>query len=165
MMISFHNSSASSLRNLCALSVSALSFLLALSSASANHAQLQPSATSNVGQSSEAMDGKSSGCLSCHSSTDEPTMHPTKTVHLGCTDCHGGNSSASIAPGTVEGSPEYNSVKEKAHVQPRNSAFKNHGNLPERAYSSWLKESGEYIKFVNPGDLRVASETCGALGC
>ncbi|HEV2194165.1 MAG TPA: hypothetical protein VGR55_01185 [Candidatus Acidoferrum sp.] len=92
-------------------------------------------------------------------------MHPTKTVHLGCTDCHGGNSSAVIAPGNAPDSPEYNSVKEKAHVQPRNAAFKNRANLPERAYALWLKESAEYIKFVNPGDLRVAAETCGANGC
>jgi hypothetical protein len=65
----------------------------------------------------------------------------------------------------MPGSPEYNSVKEKAHVQPRNAAFKNRANLPQRAYTLWLKESAEYIKFVNPGDLRVAPETCGAIGC
>src|SRR5215469_17116997 len=164
-MLILDRSIASSERMLPVLSVSALSFLFALYGAPAKNAGLKPAAASTVGQSQEEADKKSAGCVSCHTRTDEPTMHPTKTVHLGCTDCHGGNSSASIAPGTVEGSPEYNSVKEKAHVQPRNSAFKNHGNLPERAYSSWLKESGEYIKFVNPGDLRVASETCGALGC
>jgi hypothetical protein len=56
-------------------------------------------------------------------------------------------------------------VKEKAHVQPRNAAFKNRANLPERAYTLWLKESAAYVKFVNPGDLRVAAETCGAAGC
>jgi hypothetical protein len=92
-------------------------------------------------------------------------MHPTKTVHLGCTDCHGGNSSVAIAAGTAPNSGEYNSAKEKAHVQPRNAAFKNHTNLPERAYTLWLKESAEYIKFVNPGDLRIAAETCGTTGC
>jgi len=92
-------------------------------------------------------------------------MHPTKTVHLGCTDCHGGNSSIAISPGTPGDSGEYNSAKEKAHVQPRNAAFKNRANLPERAYTLWLRESTEYIKFVNPGDLRIAPETCGAAGC
>src|SRR5438034_3597346 len=45
------------------------------------------------------------------------------------------------------------------------SVFKNRANLPERAYILWLKESAEYIKFVNPGYLRVAPETCGTLGC
>ena len=34
-----------------------------------------------------------------------------------------------------------------------------------RAYTKWLKEDPDYIKFVNPGDLRVAEETCGRSGC
>ncbi len=101
-------------------------------------------------------------------------MHATKTVHLGCTDCHGGNASVSIAPGTATKSPEYNSAKEKAHIQPRDASFVSHSagahendrsKLPERANTLWLKESAEYVKFVNPGDLRVAPETCGTLGC
>lgn len=54
---------------------------------------------------------------------------------------------------------------EKAHIQPRDPAFKDRSAIPERAYTKWLKEPAEYIKFVNPGDLRVASETCGAAGC
>ncbi|MGC2529302.1 MAG: hypothetical protein WA639_16250, partial [Candidatus Acidiferrum sp.] len=37
--------------------------------------------------------------------------------------------------------------------------------LPERTYTKWLKESPEFIKFVNPGDLRIAPETCGEAGC
>jgi hypothetical protein len=92
-------------------------------------------------------------------------MHPTKTVHIGCTDCHGGNASISLAPGTAANSREYNSAKEKAHVQPRDASFQNRSALPERTYTKWLKESAEYVKFVNPGDLRVASETCGTVGC
>ncbi|HEX4542221.1 MAG TPA: hypothetical protein VH114_03560 [Candidatus Acidoferrum sp.] len=92
-------------------------------------------------------------------------MHPTKTVHLGCTDCHGGNSSIALAAGAGPNSPEYNSAKEKAHVQPLDAIFRSRSNLPERAYTKWLKESAEYVKFVNPGDLRVAPETCGAIGC
>jgi hypothetical protein len=83
-------------------------------------------------------------------------MHPTKTVHLGCTDCHGGNSSIALAAGAGPNSPEYNSAKEKAHVQPLDAIFRSRSNLPERAYTKWLKESAEYVKFVNPGDLRVA---------
>lgn len=92
-------------------------------------------------------------------------MHPTKTVHLGCTDCHGGNSSVAIVAGIAPDSAAYNSAKEKAHVQPRHAVFKNRANLPEHTYTRWLKESAEYIKFLNPGDLRVAPETCGAVGC
>src|SRR5689334_17051442 len=158
----FRKSGDASLRNLSVLFVSALSFFLALYSAPLNHAGLKPAfagrpaATSAGNQSQEEADRRSSGCISCHTSTDEPTMHPTKTVHLGCTDCHGGNSSVAIAAGIAPNSAEYNSAKEKAHVQPRSAAFKNRTNLPERTYTLWLKESAEYIKFVNPGDLRIA---------
>jgi len=116
-------------------------------------------------QSQEEADRKSSGCITCHTSTDEPTMHPSKAVHLGCTDCHGGSSTVAIAAGTAPNSAEYNAIKEKAHVQPRDPAFKNRSAIPERVYTKWLKESAEYIQFVNPGDLRVAPETCGSAGC
>jgi hypothetical protein len=118
-----------------------------------------------TGQSQSDVQRKSAGCISCHSATDEPTMHPTKTVQLACSDCHGGDSSASVAVGLVSNSPEYNAVKEKAHVHPRNPAFRNRTAVPERAFTAWLNESYEYIKFVNPGDLRVAPETCGSRGC
>ncbi len=114
---------------------------------------------------SQPDDRKSAGCIACHTATDEPTMHPSKAVHLGCTDCHGGNSTASITAGTPINSQEYAAAKEKAHVQPRDSAFKERSTIPERAYTKWLKEPAEYIKFVNPGDLRVAQETCGSAGC
>jgi hypothetical protein len=117
------------------------------------------------GQSQEEADRKSSGCISCHTSTDEPTMHPTKTVHLGCTDCHGGNASVSVTAGAAQGSSEYNAVKEKAHIQPKEGFFRNRSTIPQRTYTNWLSESMEYIKFVNPGDLRVAPETCGSVGC
>src|SRR6266403_3938143 len=152
-------------RNLCFLCVSALSFLFALHASSDLSAGTSQEAATFQGQSQKEADRKSSGCISCHTSTDEPTMHPTKTVHLGCADCHGGNSSISIAPSAAPNSPEYNSAEQKAHVQPRDPSFKNRSALPERTYTKWLAESAEFIKFVNPGDLRVAPETCGASGC
>ncbi len=155
----------SSLRDLCALCVSALSFLLVLSAQSSSEVHAKPDANSVRGQSPEEAARKSFGCISCHTSTDEPTMHPTKTVFLGCTDCHGGNSSISITTGMMPNSPEYNSAKEKAHVQPHDPAFKDRSALPELTYTKWLEESPEFVKFVNPGDLRVAPETCGEAGC
>ncbi len=154
-----------SLRTLCVLCVSALSFIFAVLASSKPPARSPQESTPFRGQSQEDADRKSSGCVSCHTSTDEPTMHPTRTVAIGCTDCHGGNASASIPSGATLNSPEYNSAKEKAHVQPRDASFKNRSSLPERTYTKWLAESAEYIKFVNPGDLRVAPETCGAAGC
>ena len=125
----------------------------------------QEAQSSVRGQSKEEADRKSTGCISCHTSTDEATMHPSKTVQLGCTDCHGGNSSISVATGTATSSAEYAAVKEKAHIQPRDPALKGRSALRERLYTKWLKESAEYVKFINPGDLRVAPETCGSVGC
>ena len=125
----------------------------------------QEQQSSSRGQSQEEADRKSSGCIACHTSTDETTMHPSKGVHLGCTDCHGGNPAVAVAAGTAPNSPEYNAIKEKAHVQPRDPVFKNRSAIPERVYTEWLKESAEFIKFLNPGDLRVAAETCGSAGC
>ncbi len=154
-----------SLRNLCALCVSAFSFLLVFYADSASSVQAKQDPSSARGQSQEEADRKSSGCISCHTSTDEPTMHPTKTVFLGCTDCHGGNSSIAVASGIAPNSTEYNAAKEKAHIQPRDASFKDRSALPERTYTKWLKESPEFIKFINPGDLRIAPETCGAAGC
>jgi len=117
------------------------------------------------GQTQEEADRKSAGCVTCHTPTDEPTMHPLRAVHLGCTDCHGGNSSLTIGTSAAPGSPEYKEAKEKAHVPPRDPIFRDRSAIPERAYTKWLKESPEYIKFRNPGDLRVAAETCGTTGC
>ena len=117
------------------------------------------------GESQEDALARSTGCMSCHTATDEATMHPSKGVHLGCTDCHGGNNSVAVAPGTSPTSAEYQAAKERAHVQPRDAFFKNRTSMPERAYTHWLKESPEYVRFVNPGDLRVAPETCGTAGC
>src|SRR6266851_5104 len=104
-------------RTLCVLCVSALSFFLAMHASPRPAAGASQESTPFRGQSQEDADRKSSGCVSCHASTDEPTMHPTRTVAIGCTDCHGGNSSASIPSGATLNSPEYNSAKEKAHVQ------------------------------------------------
>src|SRR5437762_13430567 len=145
-----------SLRTHGVLCVAAVSFFLALHASSNPPPRAPQEAGPFRGQSQEEGDRKSSGCISCHTSTDEPTMHPTKTVHLGCTDCHGGNSSVSIRPGTAPNSAEYTAAKETAHVQPRNAPVKDRASLPEHGYTSRLKQSSEYVKFVHPGDLRIA---------
>jgi hypothetical protein len=117
------------------------------------------------GQSFEEAQRKSAGCITCHSPMDEPTMHPTRTVQLGCTDCHGGDANAGVAAGTAAKSPEYSAAKEKAHIHPRDPIFRNRGAIPQEVFVKWLHEPAEYVKFVNPGDLRVAAETCGSTGC
>ena len=44
-----------------------------------------------MSQTAEQVAVKSDGCYSCHTKTDEPSMHATPAVMLGCVDCHGGN--------------------------------------------------------------------------
>jgi hypothetical protein len=116
-------------------------------------------------QTQQEADTKSAGCISCHVTTDSATMHPTGTVRLGCTDCHGGNSQINLPAGTASASLQYQKAKQSAHVQPRNPANASNSSNPVRAYTSWLRESAEFIRFANPGDLRVAAQSCGTSGC
>src|SRR3979490_3411947 len=99
------------------LCLAALSFFFAFHASSKTPARAPQEAGLFRGQPQEEADRKSSGCISCHTATDEPTMHPTKTVHIGCADCHGGNPSFFVRSGTPPSSSEYNSAKRKAHVQ------------------------------------------------
>src|SRR5216683_6267830 len=118
-----------------------------------------------MGQTQDEADRKSAGCISCHTQTDEPTMHATGTLRLACTDCHGGNADTRIATGVAPTSPEYEQAKRQAHPQPRDPKLADGSANAERLYTQWLKENPEYVRFVNPGDLRVAPETCGRAGC
>src|SRR5271154_730484 len=118
-----------------------------------------------LGQSQVDVDRKNIGCISCHISTDEPSMHPPRTVRLACIDCHGGDTTIVAQVGVNPKSDEYEQLKKRAHPQPNDPALANMSANPPRLYTKWLRESYGYVKFVNPGDLRVAAETCGANGC
>jgi Tfp pilus assembly protein PilV len=129
-------------------------------------AQEQSAEQSILLQQSQAdVDRKSAGCISCHTSTDAPTMHQTGTVRLACADCHGGNPEISVPSGSKPGSAEYNQAKLKAHPHARFAEDERSSDNPVRAYTRWLKEDPQYIQFVNPGDLRIADRTCGLSGC
>ncbi|HET8612510.1 MAG TPA: multiheme c-type cytochrome [Sphingomonas sp.] len=109
-------------------------------------------------------DAKSAGCKSCHTATDQATMHPEQSVVLGCADCHGGDPTVSIAAGIPEADPRYIAARDKAHVLPR---YPKEWNWPSpanpvRSYTLLNKEAPEYIRFVNPSDYRVARQACGA---
>jgi hypothetical protein len=101
---------------------------------------------------------RSEGCVRCHVGQTDP--HPQAgdpdragrfADRIGCTDCHGGNAQAT----TIE----------EAHVLPRNrDVFRSSAN-PERSYTALLDEPWEFVRFVNPGDLRVAALSCGTTGC
>jgi hypothetical protein len=111
-------------------------------------------------QTQEEADRKSAGCRSCHTKTDSQTMHTSPAVRLGCTDCHGGNSDIRVSNGLSAQSPEYITARNQAHLQPRVLSNKLDGALPVRAYTAWLRENPDYIRFINPGDLRIAAATC-----
>jgi len=115
-------------------------------------------------QSDELVESKTAGCVSCHVKSDAPTMHMTPAVKLGCTDCHGGNAAIVGNPALARTDPAYVAAREKAHVLPRYPHSWNYPSSanPKRYYALLNKEAPEYIRFVNPGDLRVAREACGA---
>ena len=125
----------------------------------------QPQQRSQLFQSKEAADGKSTGCVSCHGQTEAPSMHPSGAVHLACVDCHGGKSEIQRPAGAEAKSEAYKQAAKQAHPQPKLSALWKSSANPVRAFADWLKEDKDFIKFVNPGDLRVAAETCGQVGC
>jgi hypothetical protein len=107
--------------------------------------------------------GTSRGCVTCHTTTDQPTMHASPAVTLGCTDCHGGNASVSVKGGTAAGTAEYRQTMERAHVLPRDKKawhYPSSANPPE-SYTLLNHESPEFIRFMNPSDYRIVDQTCG----
>ncbi|MDB5306514.1 MAG: repeat protein [Gemmataceae bacterium] len=92
---------------------------------------------------------KSAGCVACHQTVGDP--HGKPTLRIGCTDCHGGN------PGST--------TKDQAHVHPRNPHLWPTAANPVRSYTLLNHESPEFVRFVNPGDFRIAHISCGTAGC
>ncbi|MEE9393584.1 MAG: hypothetical protein V3W41_13870 [Planctomycetota bacterium] len=100
-------------------------------------------------------EARNSGCIACHEGSDDPHIQRDDSGEIiggsrqmGCVDCHGGNGAATD--------------KETAHPKPRfPKRWPTAGN-PERTYGLLNTEEWDWIRFVNPGDLRVASTTCGA---
>ncbi|MFO0966251.1 MAG: hypothetical protein U0793_11800 [Gemmataceae bacterium] len=101
-------------------------------------------------QPKELADAKSVSCVACHQNVGDPHFAHSKSrplFYLGCVDCHGGDPSSTD--------------KHKAHVSPRfPDAWRSSAN-PARSYALLNHETPEFIRFVNPGDLRVAQQTCG----
>lgn len=102
-----------------------------------------------MAQTVEEAAAKSSGCLVCHQNARDP--HYKETVKLGCTDCHGGDATAL--------------TKECAHVAPKYPQFWQTSANPQRSYTLLNHESPEFIRFVNPGDFRIAHISCGTANC
>jgi hypothetical protein len=111
------------------------------------------------GETPEQAAAASSGCISCHIGIEHPNMHAEDTVVVGCAECHDGNPLIQIAGS--KGSAEYSVAERKAHIQPRLAEDAARSGNPVRAYTHWIEESTAFVRFVNPGDLRVAAKTCG----
>ena len=110
-------------------------------------AQSSPELPPLMRQTQSEADAKSVGCLTCHQGI-EP-MHTSAAVKLACTDCHGGDGNAR--------------TKDAAHIKPTHPEIWKTSANPQRSYTALLRETPEFVKFINPGDLRVSQETCG--GC
>ncbi|MDE8651657.1 LVIVD repeat-containing protein [Novosphingobium album (ex Liu et al. 2023)] len=115
-------------------------------------------------QSADDVRTKSAGCMSCHTASDSVSMHATPAVKLGCTDCHGGNARIVGRPELGFDHPDYIAAREQAHVLPKYPKSWHYpaSANPERSYTLLNREAPEFVRFVNPGDYRVAREACGA---
>ena len=104
-------------------------------------------------QAPEMALAKSQGCIQCHKDACDPHEQPGRpnSLQIGCTDCHGGNSNTA--------------TKEDAHVQPMYPEIWHSSGNPVRSYTLLNREHPDFIRFVNPGDLRVAHLSCGMAGC
>ena len=136
---------------------------------------MAPAAPANQ-PSAIAASEKSAGCVSCHTESDQKTMHNAPGVDLGCTDCHGGDASQFVPRNAKSGgegghglpkgnqSDEYIAVKELAHILPEypDAWHYPHSANPERTYTLLNKESREFVRFVNPSDYRVVELACGS---
>lgn len=123
-----------------------------------------------AGQTAAEVEDKSAGCVSCHTNSDTKTMHRNPAVKLGCTDCHGGDSSVfnpDSGHGSIshakEGTP-YADARNEAHVLPMYPKAWHfpHSANPERSYTLLNREAPEFVRFMNPSDYRIADEACGA---
>jgi hypothetical protein len=96
--------------------------------------------------------GGDASCVGCHRPVGSDGQrfgieeaHPW--AELSCVDCHGGNANAS--------------TRAAAHVAPAVGPL-----VLDNLASDVLDEVPlDYLRFVNPGDLRVAGETCGRSAC
>jgi len=102
-------------------------------------------------QTEEQARAKSAGCESAKCHVGIEPMHSSPAVRLGCTDCHGGNANTT-------------DIRE-GHVQPRFPKEFSSSVLPVRSYTLLNREKPEFVRFINPGDLRAVDQTCGQSSC
>ncbi|MEO5762658.1 MAG: hypothetical protein ABIR28_10145, partial [Vicinamibacteria bacterium] len=131
-------------------------------------------------QSVADAEAKSAGCVSCHRGTDHKTMHENPGVVIGCTDCHGGSPEvmnpgsepeprAAHATESHDAAPmlpqsAYSLARDRAHILPTYpGAWHTPASAnPSGTYTLLNREGPEFVRFINPGDLRVARLACGS---
>lgn len=116
---------------------------------------------------------KDASCIDCHGLKSGPDTAGIENSHpwsyLGCTACHGGT-------GLDENDPDRRLTMAEAHVPmpaamaspgdpttPRQGDYRNH--YLGRAGVEQMAGGLEWIRFMNPGDLRVTDQTCAKAGC
>lgn len=159
------------------LVVFAMLAFIASSAAERNPAP-QLASQSVVTSTSQAAKPKVEGCVSCHGQIEPMHKYGTTdtletlkdgkdAIGLSCTACHGGNP---VPTKTTNDAAEIERIKRAAHVQPRfprewRRDGKSTGANPERTNTLLARESWEFVRFINPGDLRVAARTCAGAAC
>src|SRR4030095_8463233 len=158
----------------------AIAFIVAAQSSSARISEIQsnPAPLASQNPQTSPAPARLEGCVSCHdliaplhkygtTDTLDKLKGDKDAVGLSCTACHGGNP----VPRKTSNEPrEIERVKELAHVRPtyprewqRNGKYT--GANPERTNTLLARESWEFVRFINPGDLRVVSKTCAGSAC
>ncbi|MBV9958731.1 MAG: hypothetical protein JO360_09935, partial [Acidobacteria bacterium] len=146
---------------LCFVIAAGVAVLLWSGTAETKPAQTQTAQTQMAAQPTATL---VEGCVTCHRNIEPmhrytPTGEALEKLNddkdaqgITCTACHGGNPAAT--------------TKEGAHVRPKYpDEWKRNGKYssanPERTNTLLAKESWEFVRFINPGDLRVTQKTCG----
>jgi hypothetical protein len=108
----------------------------------------------------------STSCVNCHGLASAQNPNGIESSHpwnpLSCVVCHGGDGSKS--------------TEEEAHVpMPKELAAPGSSRLPDREQyeNRYLAMAGverftggeEWLRFMNPGDLRIVDKTCAAAAC
>src|SRR5688500_17061568 len=147
------NASTSQNRKLIMIAALVLLSAIIVTTSASSAVDTTPGARASVSQAGPAP--VLEGCISCHGKIEPMHKYGTTgaldqlkdgrdALGLSCTACHGGNPVAT--------------KKEDAHVRARfpkqwQRDGKYTGANPERTNTLLLKESVEFVRFINPGDL------------
>jgi LVIVD repeat len=107
-------------------------------------------------QTQAEADAKSRACIVCHQGVRD--MHYKATVKLGCVDCHGGDCNKEYPP---PGSTRYCPA---APPSANPEVWATSAN-PVRGWTVLNHENPDFLRFINPGDFRVAHVSCGTTNC